>query len=443
MNPFHANTARQTAHQAGHESHVDICVMGGGAVASAAMLLARAQGLNAVHILPQTNAVSSHAPVAVPRTYAIAPRVQAGLTAVGVWDLLPASQVQVCTDMRVFWQHDSSIEINLEPIHLSAQQSGVPQLCNFVSEADLLAALNTAMVVTGRVKAQRFYAVDTPEQAPMLAHTAQGIRVSQAGYAPLTAKLCLIAEGAASRSAAQLDLAPTVYDYGHSAVVAVLHSDMPCNGTAWQWLGGKTLGSDVLALLPLPALPTLPNQARCAARYGLVWSQPTAQAQQWRSDTAEVHNALLAAVQNRCHAQRAQIGTLSLHSAVQQFPLTRCTAPQWVAKNVVLLGDTAHKIHPLAGQGLNLGFEDVFELFDVLAQREPWRSIGDTRLLQRYQRRRLAHAAPIDAIVHAIASRSRWHSTASATMQHALRMHNDFPTLGAWFKRQLVQNIVR
>ena len=265
----------------------------------------------------------------------------------------------------------------------------------------------------------------------------------------------MIAEGAASRSAAQLDLAPTVYDYGHSAVVAVLHSDTPCDATAWQWLGGKALGSDVLALLPLPQdlsqespstqtnTNSNTNAPPCAARYGLVWSQPSAHAQRWCNDTTVARDALLGAVQARCQAQLANIGTLSLHSAVQHFPLIRSTAPSLTAAHVVVLGDTAHKIHPLAGQGLNLGFEDVFTLFDVLAQRESWRNIGDSRVLARYQRRRQAHAAMMDGAVHRIANRAHWHSVASGVAQQILRLHNDFPAVGVWFKGKLVQAMVR
>jgi ubiquinone biosynthesis UbiH/UbiF/VisC/COQ6 family hydroxylase len=419
----------ERTHRDNTQTTVDICVLGGGAVAAAAMLLARAQGLSVLHILPQSLAINSDA---VPRTYAVAPKTQVGLASLGVWGLLPASHVQVCTDMRVFWQGDV-MGNDIEPTHLSAAQAGVEQLCSFVSEHDLLAALNTAMTVAGVAKVQRFY---EHNQAPQLAQTPQGICISQAGYTPVQAKLCVIAEGAGSRSAAQLGLAPTVYNYGHSAVVAILHSDAEqSNHTAWQWLGASAQGHDVLALLPLP-----PN-ALATVRYGLVWSQPNAQAAQCCAAAQRgEHSNLLSAIQARCSSQ---VGPLSLHSAVQQFPLSRHVAPSIIAPHVALVGDSAHKIHPLAGQGLNLGFEDVFTLFDVLAQRESWRSVGDARLLARYQRLRTAHAKPMDTMVHSIASRGRWHSGVRSLAQQALRAHNDFATVGTWVKRQLVRRVVR
>jgi 2-polyprenylphenol 6-hydroxylase len=327
---------------------VDICVLGGGAVAAAAMLLARQQGLIAVQVLPQTVATSA---AAVPRTYAIAPQVQVGLASIDVWGLLREDQIQRCEHMRVFWQAGQA----QEPVHLSAAHAGQAQLCSFVSEHDLLAALDTAMTVTRAAQSSIHYA---PQQAPQLEAADDGMRISVAGHAPIHAKLCIIAEGASSSAAVQLNVAPTVYDYAHSAVVAVLHSDTPAANTAWQWLGGQAQGHDVLALLPLPPLGQ-------AARYGLVWSQPTAQAQRWPGDEA----ALLAAVQARV---LTAVGTLSLHSAVQQFPLFSSRAAL-TAPHTALVGDTAHKIHPLAGQGLNLGFEDVLTLFAVLACAVRWR----------------------------------------------------------------------
>lgn len=412
-------------------TNVDVCVLGGGAVGAVAMLQARAQGLTALHILPKPLA---HNPDAVPRTYAIAPKIQTALASLGVWGILPASHIQVCTDMRVFWQGDAMAN-DIEPIHFSAAQSGVEQLCSFVSEHDLQAALNTAMLAAGMLTTQRFY---EPNQAPQLthqlAHTSQGIRITQSGHEPVLAKLCVTAEGAGSRSAAQLGLAPTIYDYQHSAVVAILHSDSKhANATAWQWLGSPEQGDDVLALLPLP-----PNEL-AIVRYGLVWSQPSARAAHWCTAAQRgEHTKLLAAIQARCGSQ---LGQLSLHSAVQQFPLTRHVAPSVIAPNVALVGDSAHKIHPLAGQGLNLGFEDVFTLFDVLAQRESWRSVGDVRLLERYQRLRTAHAKPMDVVVHTIANRGRWPSGVRSMAQRGLRLHNDFATIGTWIKRQLVQRV--
>lgn len=431
------------------EHTYDLCIMGGGAVGMVAMLLAHQQGLSAIQLLPQAGAALRSKPTAsaVPRTYAIAPQVQAQLAAIGVWGLLANRQIMRCDDMRVFWQYAND---NSALVHFDAAAAGMPQLCSFVAEDDLNQALATALHAAlqnsqpssqpTRVKQTQYHF--SPAQQPTVTTTDAGVTVkvtgvNTIGQPTITAKLCIVAEGANSPTAASLGLAPTVFDYAHSAVVAVLHSDASSPAsphTAWQWLGDAAHGHDVLALLPLP--PTALNAQQSAPRYGLVWSQPKTQAHGWLGRETD----LLAAVNARC---AGAVGQLSLHSAVQQFPLFQSTAPRYTAAHVALVGDTAHKIHPLAGQGLNLGFEDVFALFDVLAQREPWRSVSDPRLLARYERQRRAHANPVSHAIHTIARRGDWPALAQKAWHKALRMSNDWPLLGAWAAGRVTQRMAR
>jgi ubiquinone biosynthesis UbiH/UbiF/VisC/COQ6 family hydroxylase len=444
--PHTAATVAKSAPEAHTNLHrVDVCVLGGGAVALAALLSTRAQGLSTFHILPLPQALPEQT---VPRTYAIAPRTQAYLDSLGVWGLLTDKQVQLCTDMCVFWHMDDDFH-TVEPIDLSATLAGVGQLCSFVGEHDLLAALNTVLLTKFASQQHAYYDPQNPAQTPQIEPLVGGSGVqimlkqtdeftqSAASHSTVLAKIGIIAEGAGSRSAAQLGLSPTVHDYSHSAVVAVLHSDKPSAATAWQWLGSATQGYDVLALLPMPPLAESPATLPASgARYGLVWSQPRAQAQNWvgRSDD------LLAAVQARCGNR---LGQLSIHSATQQFPLTRSAAPSCTAGQCVLVGDAAHKIHPLAGQGLNLGFEDVRVLFETLAQREPWRDLGDARLLARYQRRRAAQTQAIESVVHGLANRSAWNQGVRQVFEHSLKLHNDVVCLGDRIKKSLIAQALR
>jgi 2-polyprenyl-6-methoxyphenol hydroxylase-like FAD-dependent oxidoreductase len=125
------------------------------------------------------------------------------------------------------------------------------------------------------------------------------------------------------------------------------------------------------------------------ASYGLVWSLPEAKAQELLAlDDAAFNAALMQATQGSA-------GELSLASKRASWPLMRAQASAWCGTGWVLLGDAAHVIHPLAGQGLNLGLADVSTLTKTLLEREPWRALGDEKLLRRYARQR---AAPTQAM---------------------------------------------
>ncbi len=425
---------------------VDVCVLGAGPVAAASILLARQLGLRVSHIAPLPN---KHHQVqnTVARTYAISPVVQTGLARLGVWDLMADSHKQRCTDMQVFWQTAHKHLVETYPVHLTANSANVPHLCTFVPEDALQTALNTALTVTrGQQGATLFYDAQSNPQAVSIQSCNQGTSAVEISIANSTnrvrAQLCIVAEGAGSRSAAALNLAPTVFDYGHHAVVAELHAHVAPNTaasivhTAWQWLGDEC-SDDVLALLPMGF-----NALDDTVRYGLVWSQPSSQAAHYVAHADD----LLAAVQQRIAKHAPQLltaGGLTVHSAVQQFPLFKSHAPAYIAPHIALVGDTAHKIHPLAGQGLNLGFEDAFALFDSIAQRESWRSIGDARVLARYQRQRMAQAGPIDAAVHALARRHAWLTPLKVLAELGLQAQADYPVVGGVVRQSLVQRMAR
>jgi ubiquinone biosynthesis UbiH/UbiF/VisC/COQ6 family hydroxylase len=171
--------------------------------------------------------------------------------------------------------------------------------------------------------------------------------------------------------------------YPHTAVVANFACTRRHDGVAWQWFGDD----GVVALLPLPGNAT-----------SLVWSAPHALAEQLLALDAE---ALAARVTERSHAQ---LGTLSPLGPAFSYPLRRLTVDRLALPRVALVGDAAHVVHPLAGQGLNLGLQDVSTLLDVMGARENWRDAGDLVLLRRYARRR---AEPIGLIRFATDSLAR------------------------------------
>src|SRR5207237_2370737 len=160
--------------------------------------------------------------------------------------------------------------------------------------------------------------------------------------------------------------------------VANFTCERPHSNSAFQWFQG----GPVLALLPLPG-----------AQVSMVWSLPAAEADRLAALPPE---ALAAEVAQAAHAT---LGELKLVSPVRSFPLRRLAARRLVAPRVALVGDAGHVIHPLAGQGLNLGLQDARALAQVISDREPGRDPGDERLLRRYERQRAEPILAMDAVV--------------------------------------------
>ena len=190
------------------------------------------------------------------------------------------------------------------------------------------------------------------------------------------ARLTVVCEGRHSATREALGIEHTVFPYPHKAVAARLRAAQPHGGIARQWFAD----GEVLALLPLGGAN--------AHELALVWSLPTDQAAQWlQAEPA----ALAAAVQAR---SMQALGELTLLGAPQAWPLQLSRARRWISRTaagtVVLAGDAAHAVHPLAGQGLNLGLADAAELARVLHAREYWRELDDPKLLRRYERARAA-----------------------------------------------------
>jgi len=207
-------------------------------------------------------------------------------------------------------------------------------------------------------------------------------RVADTSHSP--AKLTVICEGQKSSSRQALGAAWTVKPYDQKAVAARLLSDRPHGGVARQWFEG----GEVLALLPVGG--------EAGSTFALVWSVANAKADRLAKLSAE---ELAAAVQTVCGDEA---GTLRLDSAAATWPLALSSAERWVGPGWALAGDAAHTVHPLAGQGLNLGLADVRELAAVIKAREYFRSLGDEKLLRRYERARkgdvMAMAAVTDGL---------------------------------------------
>lgn len=190
--------------------------------------------------------------------------------------------------------------------------------------------------------------------------------------APQPAALTVVCEGRGSATRAEFGVHFDVTAYPQRAIAARLECATPHDGVARQWFSG----GEILALLPLGGLS--------GNSVALVWS---VQEERAGALLALDASAFESQVETAC---ASALGQMSLASERAAWPLQLARADRWCGDGWVLAGDAAHTVHPLAGQGLNLGLADAGALSGVLHEREYWRNIGDRRLLRRYERSRKA-----------------------------------------------------
>jgi 2-polyprenyl-6-methoxyphenol hydroxylase-like FAD-dependent oxidoreductase len=224
--------------------------------------------------------------------------------------------------------------------------------------------------------------VDVPALEQQLADAVRFQPQVEVVAEPVPAPLTVVCEGKASATREALGVSYEVTRYPQHAIAARLESAQPHDGTARQWFNDK---GEVLALLPMGGA-----QGRSLA---LVWSVDQFRAPGLLALGTDEFNTAVT------EASHGALGALQLASERSAWPLARAMADRWTGtmtaaqgapQSWALAGDAAHTVHPLAGQGLNLGLADAAMLADLVTHRDYWRSVGDPRLLRRYERARRA-----------------------------------------------------
>ena len=288
------------------------------------------------------------------RVYALTPMTETWLKTIGVWAHVDASRVNLINAMHIF------DDVSEQPLVLRDEDANLPKLGLIVENQNLMNAL------WQQLKALDVTVItDVPCQS--LDNTQQQIVLSLANSQQIAAKLLVAADGVDSWARKQVNISVTKKDFKQTAIVANFNVEKHHQNVARQWFAPH----DVLALLPLTD-----------KMVSIVWSVSTERAAQLLalSESELAHNV-------RARSQ-AVLGDFTQMDKTQSFSLNQQTASQLIAERVVIVGDAAHQIHPMAGQGVNLGFRDVMELASLASKCHPMQDVGDVIFLRQYERAR-------------------------------------------------------
>ncbi|HCO2083978.1 TPA: FAD-dependent 2-octaprenylphenol hydroxylase [Escherichia coli] len=341
---------------------VDVAIVGGGMVGLAVACGLQGSGLR-VAVLEQRvpEPLAADAPPQL-RVSAINAASEKLLTRLGVWQDILSRRASCYHGMEV-WDKDSFGHISFDD-----QSMGYSHLGHIVENSVIHYALWN--------KAQQSSDITllAPAELQQVAWGENETFLTLKDGSMLTARLVIGADGANSWLRNKADIPLTFWDYQHHALVATIRTEEPHDAVARQVFHGE----GILAFLPLS------DPHLCS----IVWSLSPEEAQRMQQASEDEFNrALNIAFDNR-------LGLCKVESARQVFPLTGRYARQFAAHRLVLVGDAAHTIHPLAGQGVNLGFMDAAELIAELKRlHRQGKDIGQYIYLRRYERSRKHSAA--------------------------------------------------
>ncbi len=355
----------------------DIAIVGAGLVGASLAAALAPSGLSVALIEPRLPA----APAAPwdSRIYAVSPGSAAFLEQTSAWATLDEARVERVETMRIFGDAQSS------RLEFNAYDAGLRELAFIVESSRLQHALWQCLQGAPHV---RLYC---PAACERVEWAADAVQLRLAGGNVLSARLLVGADGMDSWVRREAGIALTPHDYHQLGVVANFSTEKPHQGVAFQWFRGDS----VLALLPLPG-----------NRVSMVWSADEPLADELLALAPD------ALARRAAEASGDTLGALQTITPAASFPLRMQKVAQLVKPRVALVGDAAHSVHPLAGQGVNLGFRDARELAAVLCDRGARHDCGDYALLRRYERARkedvLTMQVATDSLLKLFASKAVW-----------------------------------
>lgn len=336
--------------------NTDIIIVGGGLNGPALALAAAQAGFTVTVIDSQPVPVHTD-PAFDGRSYALALTSARLLRSIGIWPVI-AANAQPMLEIKVT---DGRAGEGPSPwmMHFDHAEIEEGPMGYLVEDRHLRRAFLDAMAADGRIT----HLAGQTVIGQMV--TAGGVQVTLANGEALDAQLLVGSDGRKSGTAERAGIKRTGWDYGQTAVVCAVAHDKPHSGIAHQFF---------MPAGPLAILPLTEN------RSSIVWSERRARAQELVAmDDAAFLNALKPAF-------GSFLGNIQLTGARFSYPLNLTLANSLIAGRMALVGDAAHGIHPIAGQGLNAGLRDVAALADMLTTaRSRGEDIGSAQTLQRYQ----------------------------------------------------------
>jgi ubiquinone biosynthesis UbiH/UbiF/VisC/COQ6 family hydroxylase len=347
----------------------DVVIVGGGLVGASFALALRDADLMVALVEPQPPRPTAASVDWDSRVYALSPGNVDWLLALGVWSQLPADRLTSVESMRIFGDQARG------RLEFSAYDAGMSELAWIVENGLLQRALWNAVSGSPEIT------VISPAQCAELMWERDFAVLALVDGRELRSRLIVGADGADSWVRDCAGISSSLEGYDQTGVVANFAIAEPHHGAAFQWFRAD----GVLALLPLPG-----------NRVSMVWSAP----EEWADELlASSSDALEREVE---HASHGVVGALEVITPAAGFPLRRQRVDRLVEPRAALVGDAAHNVHPLAGQGVNLGLRDARELARVLLNRGAQKDCGDYGLLRRYERARREDIMALELTTHGL-----------------------------------------